>query len=1756
MSRPPLAVIGMGCRLPGASTPDELWTALENGRDPFAAGLPADRFNVDAYRDEPAFAESPPRAAALLDDFEIDWRRLRLPPVQVERMHRMDRVALDTMARALADAGLHDEEDRKRTRVFVGAGTLGADPLTDAAPRIRRHEFTAPLEEALAELLPDDAGELAEQVERTLDAELPPIESDSMINSASIAAGRIANVFDLTGGHVAVDAGAVSGLAALDQASAALAAGACEYAVVAAVSPLVGSHPLLAFAQRGMLASDRPRPFAEGSDGTLLGEGCVALVLTRLDTSAATRPYAVIEGIGSGLASNESPGTGSHVVRAAERVLSRVGADPSTVLAVESCASGVASLDTAEATGLARVYGSRPVTSSVPHVGYLYGAAGLVALLKAALALRRGRWPGADVGALPRDAPRRAAVSDAGPGPLAYHVLVTAPGEAEPHRPVHKAPAPGDRRLAIVGMGAIAARAPDGDAFWRNVVSGADAIGDLPDSRWDVDRLMGPDAQHVLRTRLAATIDAPGFSPDAGPDDPAERLALAVAGEALRDAGHEPGRWDPARVAVIFGQLSMRSLEAATRRSLLLAEHLAIARGALARHGVACAHIDRVLGRAMQRFDGRPARLERAALASLTGVDCAARVAAAHGFDGSALCVDAACASSLAAVESAAHALWLGEVDAAVAGGVAFNLIPEYYIALSALGALSPDGVPPFHVGSDGFVPGEGAGCVVLRRLEDALAAGERVYAVISGIGTSSDGRGASVYAPNPAGERRAVENALTAAGNAPGDIDFVEAHGTGTKLGDGIELDTYATVFGGRDPRRPVGLGAVKSQIGHLSSAGGALALIKVARALHDRTIPPSARNGRPRPELADGSLPLRFESRPRHWPASQDRPRRAGVSSFGIGGANVHVILEETEATQNEREPGAPAGDLTAGRFVPELVPLSLARRPPRVSLHGRHFLVDVDADGCWRAVADRLHAAGANVSTLDGVATDALDAAIGAAEAEFGLVRGVVDLTTFGSPADAAAPEAALFADRARRHSARAFGLLRRVYDGFERDREGRPVYAAVTSLGGDLGLSGGGSGDVLGASLAGAAKGLKQELPWVEAKVIDFRPDDAPTGVAETLVRELESGSPELEIAYAERRYVVRMRSRPLGAPTGSVGRGDVVLLTGGGRGVVFECARALAALGARVVVCGRTEIGGPQDWAQLDDEAFERFRHDELERRRAADPRLTPAAFARDFEGMARRREIHRNLELAERFGTPVSYEPCDVTDPASVARLVERVRSKHGRLDGVVHGAMVEQSTILPRKSPELIERTIATKVVGLLNLIDATRGDKLSLLACFGSAAGRFGSEGQIDYSAANALMAATLAAESRRSLTRTRCVTIDWTAWEGVGAAVANPEITALLRATGVTWVRPEEGTFWFLSELLRGSAREVVVMNEGMLHNLPFLGSKARESPPREDPPDEFDDRGLPLLPGRWPLVDRLTARRGHEILLERTLDANSDHFIREHLLHDTPILPGTFGVELLAEAAEASCPGFRVVDVADFEIDHPVKLHRNAPFTVRAAARVVGDAGNVRVVEAETRSDLTLGERRLASDRLHHRARIRLERDAGPRAPKTVAIPDPTGPAHARSAFHLARHPVGLGPLFSRARWVQVLEDQVVGSVDPYRPEQVTARTSLPVFRVDPLLLDCAFQVASNWDGYIRGLASVPMGVASISIGRLRATEEKARVHARVTSVADPDVRYDVVVCGEDGTMLLEVRDLHLRRVGPIGARTQDTAAAHP
>ncbi|MDE2290483.1 MAG: type I polyketide synthase, partial [Elusimicrobia bacterium] len=271
----------------------------------------------------------------------------------------------------------------------------------------------------------------------------------------------------------------------------------------------------------------------------------------------------------------------------------------------------------------------------------------------------------------------------------------------------------------------------------------------------------------------------------------------------------------------------------------------------------------------------------------------AGRVANVFNLNGANFTVDAACAASLGALAQAVNGLRFRQYDMVVTGGVDQMMAAPAYVKFSKIGALSADGSRPFDAGANGFVMGEGCGILILKRLSDALKDGDGIYCLIRSVGASSDGRGKGITAPNPKGQKLAIERAFEGLNYGPADVGLVEAHGTSTPVGDAVEVQTAAEVFKDAAPGS-IALGSIKSQIGHLKAAAGAAGLVKAALAIRHKTLPPSINFKTPNPKIDWAKCPFKVNTEARPWD-DRGKPRRANVSAFGFGGTNFHVCLEE---------------------------------------------------------------------------------------------------------------------------------------------------------------------------------------------------------------------------------------------------------------------------------------------------------------------------------------------------------------------------------------------------------------------------------------------------------------------------------------------------------------------------------------------------------------------------------------------------------------------------------------------------------------------------------------------------------------------------------------------------------------------------------------------------------------------------------------------------------------------------------------------
>ncbi len=306
-----------------------------------------------------------------------------------------------------------------------------------------------------------------------------------------------------------------------------------------------------------------------------------------------------------------------------------------------------------------------------------------------------------------------------------------------------------------------------------------------------------------------------------------------------------------------------------------------------------------------------------------TGSVTVGRVAFALGLEGPAMPVDMACASSLASIHQAVAALQRGEVDLALAGGVNAILSPGVSRFMMEVGMLSPTGhCSPFDASADGYVRGEGCGMVALKRLSEAEADGDRIYAVIRGSSVNQNGASAGLTVPNGPAQERVMAEALAQAGAIPSDVDYLEAHATGSQLGDPIELNAAASVYGkGRDAERPLLVGSVKSNIGHIESAAGIAAFIKTVLSMNRGVIPESLHLETPNPNVEWDQIPVRVTSDKTDWPAVPGRQPLAGVNAFGLSGTNAHVLVEGYDSPPGD---GAETDGASPPAGAPQPVPV----------------------------------------------------------------------------------------------------------------------------------------------------------------------------------------------------------------------------------------------------------------------------------------------------------------------------------------------------------------------------------------------------------------------------------------------------------------------------------------------------------------------------------------------------------------------------------------------------------------------------------------------------------------------------------------------------------------------------------------------------------------------------------------------------------------------------------------------------------------
>ncbi|MGF1816272.1 beta-ketoacyl synthase N-terminal-like domain-containing protein, partial [Vibrio splendidus] len=488
-----------------------------------------------------------------------------------------------------------------------------------------------------------------------------------------------------------------------------------------------------------------------------------------------------------------------------------------------------------------------------------------------------------------------------------------------------------DMPVAIVGMASMFANSRYLNKFWDLISEKIDAITEVPDTHWrpedyyDADRTT-PDKSYCKRGGFIPEVDFNPMEFGLPPNileltDTSQLLSLIVAKEVLEDAKLPEG-YDRDKIGITLGvgggQKIAQSLNARLQYPVL--------KKVFKSSGINDEDSEMLI----KKFQDQYIHWEENSFPGSLGNVISGRIANRFDLGGINCVVDAACAGSLAAMRMALSELVEGRSEMMITGGVCTDNSPTMYMSFSKTPAFTTnETIQPFDIDSKGMMIGEGIGMVALKRLEDAERDGDRIYSVIKGVGSSSDGKFKSIYAPRPEGQAKALKRAYDDAGFAPHTLGLLEAHGTGTAAGDVAEFGGLNSVFSeNNEEKQHIALGSVKSQIGHTKSTAGTAGLIKAALALHHKVLPPTINVSAPNPKLDIENSPFYLNTQTRPWMKRVDgTPRRAGISSFGFGGTNFHVVMEEYT-------PEHARGDKYRQRQVPQTLLFSAESRQALVS------------------------------------------------------------------------------------------------------------------------------------------------------------------------------------------------------------------------------------------------------------------------------------------------------------------------------------------------------------------------------------------------------------------------------------------------------------------------------------------------------------------------------------------------------------------------------------------------------------------------------------------------------------------------------------------------------------------------------------------------------------------------------------------------------------------------------------------------------
>jgi NAD(P)-dependent dehydrogenase (short-subunit alcohol dehydrogenase family) len=830
---------------------------------------------------------------------------------------------------------------------------------------------------------------------------------------------------------------------------------------------------------------------------------------------------------------------------------------------------------------------------------------------------------------------------------------------------------------------------------------------------------------------------------------------------------------------------------------------------------------------------------------------------------------------------------------------------------------------------------------------------------------------------------------------------------------------------------------------------------------------------------------------------------------------------------------------GDLDAVDALPRRVPVPSLRpdistcSSTGVELDGSRIVVMLDEGNVGEALVKQLSKAGATPLTLTpGVSTEDLLEQLTSWQDD-GPIAGVYWLPALDSDGDIAEYDLDRWREALRRRVKTLYTTMRALY-------ESSPFLVSATRLGGYHGYDDAGATNPLGGPVVGFTKSYKKERPDALVKAVDLAESRKTKAIAQQLIEETLGDPGAVEIGRVEdRRFGVAFVESPFPVrddDSQSVGGVDlhadsVFVVTGAAGSIVSAITADLAQASG-----GNFHLLDLTPTPDVRDPDLEAFRHDKnglkitiAERMKAAGDHPTPVAIERELSKYERLNAALTAIQAVEAAGGTAHYHSVDLTDAEAVATVMSDVQQQSGHIDVLLHAAGLEISRNLPEKEPREYNLVFDVKSDGWFNVFNAAQDMQIGTAVVFSSVAGRFGNQGQTDYSAANDLLCKTMSG-FRRTRPDTRGLALDWTAWGGIGMATRG-SIPKIMEMAGVQMLPPEAGVAWIRRELTSATNdSEVIVAG--------VLGMMAGEYDETGGvDPDQLV--GEPAAHG--PMIGSATMSVHNGVVVRTTLDPMEQPFLNDHRIDGVPVLPGVMGMEAFAEAAQLLAPDHHVLAVEDVGFNAPLKFYRDQPreLTVQAVVRPDGDD---LVATCQLAAERLLPGSDTPQRTVHFTGSVRLSANP-PAEMKTEPVSDPDGAVlNSDQVYSFYFH----GPAYQVVGSAWKAEDSSIAAlVDPLPDNHVPS--DLPLTTA-PRLIELCFQTAGLWQAGREDRLALPMRV-----GSARAVSDpsnaKGPLHARATEI-EPGV-FDCVVVDSEGFV---IAGLDGYRTIPLPAPIPDEVAA--